>query len=125
MADIETRQDIELVVNEFYSKILKDELIAFFFTDVANLDFEKHLPAMHDFWESIIFGKSKYNGNPMIKHFALNRKEEMKAIHFERWLKLWEETLISHFSGPRTQEAISRATNIANLMQYKMQNQAK
>jgi hemoglobin len=53
--DIIDRTDIENLVNRFYDKVKKDDLIGFIFNDVAKLDWEKHLPTMYDFWEGIIF----------------------------------------------------------------------
>jgi len=121
MKDIESRKDIELLVNEFYKQAVKDEVIGFFFTRIVKLDFDKHLPTMYDFWETTLLGKIKYKGNPMVKHIELSRKEPLTSIHFERWLHLWEETLFKHFTGPKSEEALTRGKQIAGLMKVKVQ----
>ena len=43
-----------------------------------------------------------------------------KDIHFDRWLNLWEITVNENFSGPKAIETISRAKNIAAIMQHKI-----
>ena len=66
--DIITRKDIELLVTNFYGKIKKDILIGPVFTDIARVNWEKHLPLMCDFWENVLFYSGNYQGNPMDLH---------------------------------------------------------
>ncbi len=73
MKDIQERKDIELLVDEFYKKVLKDDVIGHFFTEVVQLDWEKHIPIMYDFWETTLLGNIKYKGNPMVKHIELSK----------------------------------------------------
>lgn len=120
MNDIQDRKDIEFLVNKFYDKVKQDELIGFFFVEVASLDFDIHLPAMYDFWENIIFKKGSYKGNPILSHITLHNKKEIQSFHFKRWLALWEETLTQYFSGENANEALQRAKQIATLIQLKL-----
>jgi len=120
MRDIQNRKDIEFLVNAFYDQVKKDKEIGAFFTQIADLDFNTHLPKMYDFWESIIFKKASYSGNPMLSHIQLNKKSSILPYHFERWLFLWEDTLSQNFSGENTLEAINRAKQIAQLIQFKI-----
>ena len=120
MRDIKDRQDIEYLVDTFYKKVLKDELISNFFTEVVVLDWELHIPIMYDFWESMVFGKAKYKGNPMLKHIELDRKRKLRPEHFERWLQLWEVTIAELFNGEKADEALSKARQIAGLMRLKI-----
>lgn len=120
MKEITTRQDIELMVDSFYEKAIKDDLIGPVFTEVAKLDFEVHLPVMYDFWESILFDKVVYKGNPMIKHIDLSKKTTMDKARFDRWLELWDANISSQFEGLKAQEAIKRAKMMAELMQFKI-----
>ncbi|MCX2743137.1 group III truncated hemoglobin [Mangrovivirga sp. M17] len=118
--DIESREDIEKLVTAFYKRVLKDKTIGHFFTEVVKLDFDKHMPVMFDFWESVLLGGRNYSGNPMTPHFKINEKEPLKPIHFERWLQLWKETINDNFKGKKSEEAISRAEQIAGLMKFKI-----
>ena len=120
MKDIETRKDVELLVDTFYKQVLVDDVIGFIFTDVAKISMEKHMPTMYNFWETILLGKMAYKGNPMSKHFDLNKKSPLLPEHFARWKKLWFATIESLFEGERATEAKTRANTIAYLMESKM-----
>lgn len=121
MKNLETRQDIEDLVNRFYDKVQNDETIGFFFNDVAKVDWSHHLPKMYSFWETLLFGQISYKGNPMAMHFPINEKVPLEKAHFAHWVKLWTETVEENFAGEMAELAIYKATNIANLMGYKME----
>ncbi|MGI9651121.1 group III truncated hemoglobin [Chryseobacterium sp. RLHN22] len=121
MKNLESREDIELLVNSFYNKVIKDETIGFFFNDIVKVDWDKHLPKMYSFWETILFGQMSYKGNPMAVHFPINQMEAMEKRHFEKWLKLWKQTVEENFTGYNASMAITKSENIANLMAYKME----
>lgn len=121
MRKLETREDVEFLVNTFYEKVGKDETIGFFFTDVAKVNWASHLPKMYQFWETLLFGKASYKGNPMAKHFPVNEIQAMEKHHFEHWLKLWTATVEENFEGENAEAAKTKASNIANLMAYKME----
>lgn len=118
--DIESEHDIKLLIDCFYKKVVIDPVIGFIFTDVVVLSWEKHIPIMNAFWNSILLGAGTYNGNPMTKHIALNKVIALTKEHFERWLVLWEQTVTELFSGEKANEAIIRTKNIAALMQHKI-----
>ena len=122
MKDIQTRADVELLVNTFYDQVIKDDLIGFFFTDVAKIELSKHLPKMYNFWESILLGNPVYDGNPMRVHFPINEVSALEEKHFNRWLQIWEKTIHEHFEGDNAETAIARALNIARIMNFKMTN---
>lgn len=121
MKKLESREDIEFLVNTFYDKVGRDETIGFFFSDVAKVDWSHHLPKMYAFWETLLFGQISYKGNPMAMHFPINEKVAMEKRHFAHWIKLWTETVEENFSGEMADLAIYKATNIANLMGHKME----
>lgn len=122
MNDITKREDVEFLVKEFYDRIVQDDLIGFFFTDVAKIDLAKHLPKMYNFWESILLGNPVYDGQPMAKHFPINEVAAMEEKHFNRWLQVWEKTVHDNFEGENAESAIARALNIARIMHHKMKS---
>ncbi|KUJ51666.1 group III truncated hemoglobin [Chryseobacterium sp. JAH] len=121
MKKLESREDIELLVNSFYTKVVKDETIGFFFKDIVKVDWDKHLPKMYSFWETILFGQMSYKGNPMQMHFPINEIQAMEKQHFAKWLALWKQTIEENFIGENASMAITKSENIANLMAYKME----
>ena len=125
MKKLETRADIEELVNRFYDKVGNDETIGFFFNDVAKVDWSHHLPKMYAFWETLLLGQISYKGNPMAVHFPINAQVPLEKKHFEHWIKLWTKTVEENFEGEVADLAIYKAKNIANLMGYKMETATK
>ena len=119
MRDIENSEDIKLLVETFYSKALNDEKIGPIFKTV-HFSLEQHIPVMVNFWETILLDVVSYKGNPMLKHLEMNKTVPLEAEHFERWIKLWKETVSGRFNGLTAQQAINRAESIAALMQHKI-----
>lgn len=117
--DIKDRKDIEVLVNAFYEKVKEDKTIGYLFNDVAQVNWETHLPKMYNFWENILFYTGNYEGNPMLKHKELHQKSTMNAEHFNRWNSLFSETVDAFFEGKNACEIKSRAANIAAAMMYK------
>ena len=116
--DIETRADIDDLMNRFYSKALNDEVIGYIF-EIAGLDLEHHLPVIGDFWETLLFGTGNYQShgrNPLQIHGQLSLKTPLRAEHFRRWLEIFRETVDETFTGERAEFAKLRAEMIANRM---------
>lgn len=117
--DITTREDIILMVHTFYDYVQKDEELDHMFNGVAKLDWEAHLPKMHDFWEAIIFKNPVYNGNPMMVHKILHSKFRFTKSMFTKWLELFNKTVDELFEGDNAREAKTRALSIATMIQMK------
>lgn len=111
--DITSRKDIEILVNRFYEKVQANPLLAPHFSHV---NWEKHLPIMHSFWASMMLGEQSYRGNPFQKHVNLSIGRE----HFAEWLKLFIEVVDENFRGEKAEEIKTRAQQIAQVFQYKM-----
>ncbi len=125
MKSIESRKDVELLVDSFYAKVRKDDVIGYIFNDVANLDWDKHMPIMYSFWSSILLGDAPFQGDPMGKHIMLDKKEALLPKHFDRWLELWEANLNEHFEGANAEEALRRAKLMSQLILYKAEQSRK
>ena len=124
MKDIVSQDDIQQLVNSFYDKVKTSE-IGFFFEEIAKVNWEKHLPKMYIFWESVLFATVKFDGNPMGAHFPINEIIPMEKKHFEAWLQLWKETVDENFFGEIAESAKNKAENIAKLMSFKMETETK
>jgi hemoglobin len=117
--DIESRENLLLLMQEFYKKLLADESISYFFTDVAKINLEHHLPVLVDFWDSILFQSGTYQKNAMQLHMALHHKSPLTKHHFETWLRYFKETVDELFTGDNAFIIKERATSIATVMQIK------
>jgi hemoglobin len=116
--DIETRADIDDLMNRFYGKALNDETIGYIF-EIAGLDLQHHLPVIGDFWETLLLGSGNYQRhgrNPLQIHALLNLKTPLRDEHFRRWLEIFTETVDENFAGERAAFAKLRAEMIANRM---------
>lgn len=122
--DIESREDICLLIDKFYELVKKDEVIGYLFNDIARVDWDHHLPVMYDFWETVLLDAGKYSRNAMEPHFRLNEKVRLTSVHFDRWLALFFSTLDECFEGKKVELARTRARSIAGIMLLKMEKMA-
>jgi hemoglobin len=115
--DIETRQDIELLVSTFYERVKADPVIGGFF---SKINWEKHLPVMYDFWDNAIFFSGGYVGNPLNVHQRLHSFINLTPEHFIAWINLFTATVDKLFEGEKATLAKQRANSIAAVMQIKI-----
>lgn len=123
--DISTRADIELLMNNFYERLLADERINYIFTDVAKLDIKTHIPVIADFWESVLLNKNVYHNNTMKVHMVLNDKTPLSKEHFNVWLTHFTFTVDELFEGNIALLAKQRARSVATLMEIKIAQNKK
>ncbi|HET8810794.1 MAG TPA: group III truncated hemoglobin [Flavobacteriaceae bacterium] len=115
--DIETRKDIQLLVDTFYAKAREDELIGPIFNGVIKDKWPEHLEKLYRFWETVLLYKRSYRGSPFMPHSKLPIKKE----HFDQWLKLFQETLDEHFTGKIADDAKWRSEKMAEMFQFKLE----
>lgn len=118
--EIETREDISVLVARFYEKVKGDDLIGDIFNNELFFRWDTHIPIMIDFWESVLLGSAKYRGNTIRVHIELNKKHLLKPEHFARWQKLFFETLDEYFTGPKVGEAKNKVKLMEALMQTRI-----
>ena len=114
--DIQTKDDIQKLVDLFYEKVNQDELLSPIFNEIAKVNWEEHLPIIYDFWNTILLEKKAFTGQPYPKHAALPITKE----HFDRWLIHFKETIDDNFQGPTADEAKRLASQIAIAFSHKM-----
>jgi hemoglobin len=114
------REAIELLVNTFYTKVKKDDLLAPIFNNAEYFSWDTHIPIMVNFWETLLLDTASYKGNTMEKHIQLNRRTPLTDEHFERWKDLFYTTLDELFHGPGVIEARKKVESISGLMQFKI-----
>ena len=111
MKDIETRQDLELLLTEFYKIAPTDAEIGHHFDGV---DLAAHLPIIVDFWEKVLFGKQVYFNNPLQVHQKLHDKSPLTLEQFRRWVEIFTTTIDKNFAGAQAENAKLRAKMIAH-----------
>ncbi len=113
MRDITTKNDIVDFVNAFYEKVMRNELLSPFF---KNLNFEKHLPKMVDFWAFVLLDHAGYTTNVTDKHMQFRLTKD----HFEQWISLFNGTLDELFAGEKVEMAKQRAAVIGWTIENKL-----
>ena len=121
--DIQHRDDILLIMKQFYVKLLDDTTINHFFEDIIKQNhLEQHLETITDFWNGILFGDTAYQKNAMQPHLILNEKKPFLKVHFKTWLGHFNATIDENFKGEKAEMAKTRALSIATIMEIKMIN---
>jgi len=114
--EITTEQEIKLLVDTFYGKVNQDALLSPVFNDEAKVNWPEHLPKMYAFWGTQLLHTGDYRGQPFPPHMKLH----VNHTHFERWVKLFTETVDELFYGEVAESAKNKARNIAVIFQEKI-----
>jgi len=119
--DISNREDIFLLVSKFYENVRQDATLGPFFNNTIK-DWESHLQHLTTFWESSLFLKTKYLGNPLETHIKVDRSHNnsITELHFGLWLNLWFKTIDELFEGDYAENAKRRARKMATFLHLKL-----
>lgn len=120
MKDIEDIKDIEKMLKAFYSKIISDDLIGHFFTEIIPLNLEIHIPIIAAFWETVLFATKGYGNDVMAMHRHIHQLSTIRKEHFDRWVEVFSKTIDEHFTGTRATLMKQRALSIATMMNLKL-----
>ena len=123
MKDITNRDDLYLLVDEFYKKLLSDISINYIFTDIVKVHIESHLPILVTFWSQAILGTGGYTNNLTQIHLDINAKEYLSPALFKIWLNHFFTSVDTFFAGENSEKIKTQALNIATVMQIKIENQ--
>jgi hemoglobin len=111
--DVESRDDLQRVMVDFYAIALRDEMIGHHFTD---LDLSTHIPITVDFWEKALFAKPTYYRNTFAIHKEAHAKHPMIPEHFVRWVEIFCTVVDGKFAGEAAELLKLRARSIADSM---------
>ena len=113
MKQLESAADIHQLVDTFYAKVLKDELLAPFF---IRINFAEHLPKMEQFWRFALLSEAGYTTNVTEKHLRM----PLEQAHFDRWTTLFNQTDDALIEGDLAEQAKQRAAIIGWTIHSKM-----
>ena len=125
MKDIENQEDLYLLVDEFYKKLLADPSISYIFTDVVKIKILEHLPILVTFWSQAILGTGGYTKNLTEIHLDIDKKEHLTPELFKIWLEHFYTTVDELFAGQKAEQIKTQALSIATIMQIKIINSRK
>jgi hemoglobin len=120
MKDILNTDDLYLLVDEFYKKLLADKSISYIFTDVIKIKLEEHLPILVTFWSQAIFNTGGYFKNLTQIHLDISEKEYLTPELFAIWLKHFNAAVDENFMGTNSEKIKTQALSLATVMQIKI-----
>ena len=104
MKDIQNQEDLYLLVDEFYKKLLSDAAICYIFTEVVKIKIQEHLPILVTFWSQAILGTGGYTRNLTQIHLDINAKEHLTPELFTIWLNHFYSTVDENFKGEKAEQ---------------------
>ena len=120
MNDVLNQDDLYIIVEDFYKKLLSDAKISYIFTDVVIIKLEEHLPILVTFWSQAILGTGGYTNNLTQLHLDVNRKVYLSPELFKIWLQHFDNTVDDLFAGSNAEKIKTNALNIATVLQIKI-----
>lgn len=120
-SDIKTRDDVFLLVSTFYEKVRKNDTIGYFFNNAIK-NWDEHLDKLTTFWESNLFLKGKYLGDPLLAHAKVDRENNnaITELHFGIRLNLRYQTIDELFEGEYANMAENRARKMSTFLYLKI-----
>jgi hemoglobin len=94
-----SKENIALMVREFYAIILKDEMLNPYFTkplgtDLTNEKWQAHFDTLDSFWLTMMTSDQTYKGSPFPPHKLIGT---LYLETFERWLELFSATVHKYY----------------------------
>ncbi|MGV6943365.1 group III truncated hemoglobin [Sphingobacterium kyonggiense] len=116
LTDIKTIEDIQLLVNTFYDRIRKNELLGPIFDGIIQNKWTEHLEKMYRFWQTVLLEEHTYFGSPFPPH----AKMPVNKTHFDQWVGLFSMTVDELFVGETANRAKWQGERMATMFQYKI-----
>lgn len=120
LPDLLGHPDIVKLVDAFYAKVRADVPLGHVFDDVAQVNWESHLPKLYAFWDTVLFRAGTFRGNPLAAHLKLAEQTDMGWPLFERWLELFRATVDENFAGDNAGHILRCAEDMARVIHSKI-----
>ncbi|UXX79037.1 group III truncated hemoglobin [Reichenbachiella carrageenanivorans] len=118
-------EDIKKLVNSFYAKVRKDDVLADIFNARIGNRWPEHLEKMYRFWQTVLLEEHTYFGSPFLPHANL----PIAAEHFDRWIQLFFQTIDEEFHGEKAERAKWQGQRMAEMflskIEYHRENKSK
>lgn len=108
-----TDEAIRCLVDRFYGRVRRDELLGPVFAHAVGEGDEAwaaHLARLAEFWSSVMLTSGRYHGDPFSVHLRL---PDLEPAMFDRWLALFNETCAELFEPGVADAFRERAVRIA------------
>lgn len=125
MNDIQTQDDLYILVDEFYKKLFADKRISYIFTEIVpiHMHLEEHLQILVKFWSQAILGTGGYSNNLTQLHLDVDLKSHLTPELFQIWLHHFYTSVDENFKGEKAEQIKTQALSIATILQIKIAQQ--
>ena len=114
--DIVDRDDIELLVRNFYRDAAMDDVLGPVF-EAAHVNWNTHIATPIDFWAWQLLGEPGCDGQPLRAHEPVHARTPLSHSHYERWVELFCDTIDASFQGLHAEIAKRRGRKMAAAME--------
>ena len=109
------RPAVEKLVREFYTIVIKDDLIGPFFIRALGSDFKndkwyEHFNTLYNFWMMLMTGEKNYWGDPFPPHAFIG---PLSPEMFDRWLELFHGVVYELFIPELADKFYKKAQTLA------------
>ena len=122
VTDLQTQDDIYVIVDTFYKKLFADARISYIFTEVIPIHekLEEHLQILVRFWSQSLLGTGGYVNNLTQIHMEVDTLSTLTKEHFDIWLEHFEAAINENFEGFNCERMKNMAHNLSTIMQIKI-----
>lgn len=120
MPDLDNRGAIHDLVIDFYREVAFDDLLGPVFGEVAEVDWAEHIPRLIGYWCRVLLGDASYDGRILAAHERVNAEQRFEAELFDRWFRLFVESVDGGWSGPYADHAKRHAAHMAGVMSRRL-----
>jgi hemoglobin len=118
--DLSSRAEIHDLVVGFYREVVFDELLEPVFGEVAEVDWALHIPKLIDYWCRVLLRQPGYSGLILDAHKHVHDREPFRIEHFDRWYRLWIQSIDSRWQGPIAEQAKQHAALMGSTLARKL-----
>ncbi|MDH5464555.1 MAG: group III truncated hemoglobin [Thiovulaceae bacterium] len=113
--DLINKNNIQSMVREFYTKILKDDMLSQIFikslgSDLHGDKWQIHLATLDSFWLTMMSDERSYKGSPYPPHKLIGK---LHLEMFERWLELFSTVVNKYYLPDIAQKFYEKAEVMA------------
>lgn len=112
--DLDTPEEIFEMVTRQYVDVVQDELLQPYFNfGPGFIDWQAHIRTVTDYWCHVVLYAPDYAIDTIENHRPLHDRDPFTPELFDRWLRIFHDTVDGGWAGPHATTAKKRATGMA------------
>lgn len=112
--DLDSVEEIFEMVTRQYVDVVQDDLLERYFNfGPGFIDWQAHIGNVTDYWSHVLLYAPDYEIDVFETHRPLHDQDPFAPELFDRWLRIFEDTVVGGWTGPNATRARKRATGMA------------